>query len=170
MRELAWTNPPTVVHPSSYRKAELFYAFMFTIPGLPVIYYGSEFGMTGADDPDNRRFMRFNDQLNKYEKHMLNRTSEIVKMRRNHSALRYGDFQTVLANDKVYAYLRCDANEKLLVVLNKDTERQSINVQLPSVYGTTLLKDINREENIPLKANSFEIKIDGVGWRVFELK
>ena len=170
MRELAWTNPPTVVHPSSYRKAELFYAFMFTIPGLPVIYYGSEFGMTGADDPDNRRFMRFNDQLNKYEKHMLNKTSEIVKMRGSHSALRYGDFQTVLANDKVYAYLRCDVNEKLLVVLNKDTERQSVTIQLPSVYGTTSLKDINREEKIPLKGNSFEIKVDGVGWRVFELK
>ncbi len=170
MRELAWTNPPTVVHPSSYRKAELFYAFMFTIPGLPVIYYGSEFGMTGADDPDNRRFMRFNDQLNKYEKHMLSKTSEIVKMRRSHSSLRYGDFQTVLANDKVYAYLRCDANEKLLVVLNKDTERQSVTVQLPTIYGTTSLKDINREENILLKANYFEIKVDGVGWRVFELK
>lgn len=170
MRELAWTNPPTVVHPSTYRKAELFYAFMFTIPGLPVIYYGSEFGMTGADDPDNRRFMRFNDQLNKYEKHMLSKTGEIVKMRRSHSALRYGDFQTVIANDKIYAYLRCDANEKLLVVLNKDTERQSVTVQLPSFYRTKTLVDVNQVEKIPLKGNSFEIKVDGVGWRVFELK
>lgn len=170
MRELAWTNPPSVDHPLSYRKAELFYAFMFTIPGLPVIYYGSEFGMTGADDPDNRRFMRFNEQLNKYEKHMLYKTSEIVKMRRSHSALRYGDFQTVLANDKVYAYLRCDANEKLLVILNKDPERQITTVQLPSIYGVKSLVDLNQEDKIQLKGNSFEIKIDGTGWRVFELK
>ncbi len=170
MRELAWTNPPTVDQPLSYRKAELFYAFMFTIPGLPVIYYGSEFGMTGADDPDNRRFMRFNDQLNKYEKHMLYKTSEIVKMRRSHSALRYGDFQTVLASDKVYAYLRCDANEKLLVILNKDPERQIATVQLPSIYGVKSLVDLNQEDKIQLKGNSFEIKIDGTGWRVFELK
>jgi len=170
MREMAWTNPPTVDHPLSYRKSELFYAFMFTIPGLPVIYYGSEFGMTGADDPDNRRFMRFDDQLNKYEKHMLNKTSNIVKMRRDYSALRYGDFQTILANDKVYAYLRCDANEKLLVILNKDPENQLVTVQLPSVYGTKSLADINSNEIIPMKGNSIEVKVDGTGWRVFELK
>jgi len=170
MRELAWTNPPKVMHPSSYRKAELFYAFMFTIPGLPVIYYGSEFGMTGADDPDNRRFMRFNDQLNNYEKKTLHETSHIVKMRREHSALRYGDFQTVLANDKVYVYLRCDTNEKLLVVLNKDTENQSVTVQLPSIYGTKSLTDVNNNEVLSLKGNSANINVDGIGWRVFKLK
>jgi len=170
MRELAWTNPPTVIHPSSYRKAELFYAFMFTIPGLPVIYYGSEFGMTGADDPDNRRFMRFDNQLNEFEKQMLNRTCSIVKMRKYHPALRYGDFQTVLANDKIYAYLRCDANEKLLVILNKETEKQEVIVQLPTIYETELLNDINTNENISAQGNSFKIKIDGTGWRVLKLK
>jgi len=41
---------------------------MDTIPGLPVIYYGSEFGMTGVSDPDNRRMMRFGDDISKYEK------------------------------------------------------------------------------------------------------
>ena len=170
MRELAWTNPPTVVHSSSYKKAELFYAFMFTVPGLPVIYYGSEFGMTGADDPDNRRFMRFNDALDQHEKVMLSRTSSIVKMRNSHSALRYGDFQTVLANDKVYVYLRCDASEKLLVILNKDTQNQSVTFQLPSIYGIKTLTDVNNNEVITMKKNSSEVKVDGMGWRVFELK
>ena len=37
----------------------MFLAFNFTIPGIPVIYYGDEIGMTGANDPDNRRQMRF---------------------------------------------------------------------------------------------------------------
>ena len=170
MRELAWTNPPTVVHPSSYRKAELFYAFMFTIPGLPVIYYGSEFGMTGADDPDNRRFMRFDDQLNNFEKETLHETSHIVKMRREHSALRYGDFQTVLANDKVYSYLRCDANEKLLVVLNKDTENQSVTLKLPEIYATKSLIDVNGNEMVAVEKNSAQVQVDGIGWRVFKLK
>lgn len=170
MREMAWTNPPTVEHSSSYKKAELFYAFMFTIPGLPVIYYGSEFGMTGADDPDNRRFMRFDDQLNEYEKIMLLKTSSIVKMRNKFSALRYGDFQTVLANDKVYAYLRCDANQKLLIILNKDSQNQSVNIQLPSFYGTKSLTDVNSNENLKVKKNEIEVEVSGTGWRVFKLE
>jgi len=170
MRELAWTNPPKVDYPLSYRKAELFYAFMFTVPGLPVIYYGSEFGMTGADDPDNRRFMRFDDQLDKYEKHMLSKTTSIVQMRKNHSALRYGDFQTVIANDKVYGYLRCDANEKLLILLNKSGESEVVKVQLPDCYRVKTLTDVNIEQSLPVKGNTCEVKVDATSWRVLELK
>jgi glycosidase len=36
-REMAWYHPPTVDHPESYDKAKLYYAFMFTTPGLPII-------------------------------------------------------------------------------------------------------------------------------------
>ncbi len=35
-------------------------AFQFVMPGSPVIYYGDELGMYGADDPDNRQPMRWN--------------------------------------------------------------------------------------------------------------
>jgi len=34
-------------------------AFNMSIPGIPVIYYGDEIGMPGANDPDCRRMMRF---------------------------------------------------------------------------------------------------------------
>ena len=34
-------------------KLKLHLAYIFTIPGIPVIYYGDEIGMTGAADPDN---------------------------------------------------------------------------------------------------------------------
>jgi len=170
MRELAWINPPKVDYPSSYRKAELYYAFMFTVPGLPVIYYGSEFGMTGADDPDNRRFMRFDDQLNKYEQHMLARTSLIVNLRKTHSALRYGDFQTIGAGDKTFAYLRCDPTEKLLILLNKDTQRQTVKVKIPTVYTEKTLVDLETGESFKLTKNNCDIFVPAIGWRVLQLK
>ncbi|MEZ4467302.1 MAG: hypothetical protein R3F43_23360 [bacterium] len=34
-------------------------AFVLTVPGAPVLYYGDEFGLPGVGDPDNRRPMRF---------------------------------------------------------------------------------------------------------------
>lgn len=169
-REVAWNNPPTVDHPESYKKAELFLAFMHTIPGLPVIYYGSEFGMTGADDPDNRRMMRFDDQLTSSEKQMLERTKVITDIRNKNSALRYGDLQTVIADNFIYAFLRCDFNEKLLVVLNKDNKERLVTMVLPEIYNAGKLIDVVSGETINIKENIFEIRIPGYGWKVLKLE
>lgn len=169
-RELAWTNPPTVDHPSSYKKAELYLAYMFTIPGLPVIYYGSEFGMTGADDPDNRRMMRFGGQLSDNEQQMLGETRAIVKMHNRHSALRYGDFLTLKADDVVYAYLRSDMNERLLIVLNKSESVQVVDLRLPAAYRSRSLVDIRDGTTIDISNGAANLKIPGIGWRVLSVQ
>jgi glycosidase len=169
-REMAWNNPPTVDRPSSYKKAELYYAYMFTIPGLPVIYYGSEFGMTGVDDPDNRRMMRFGDQLSIFEKRMLNETKKIVKMRNQHSALRYGDFLTLRADTAVYVYMRSDCNERMLVVLNKNERAQTVDLLIPELYRAHELVDIISGEKANLKNDRASVSVPAIGWQVFKVQ
>ena len=169
MREMAWNNPPKVDHPSSYKKAELYLAYMFTIPGLPVVYYGSEFGMTGADDPDNRRMMRFGDNLDAQERRMLSRTQAIARMRSAHSALRYGDFLTLLADESIYAYLRADFNERLLVVLNKQETSQTIELILPRSVKAQSLVNVLTGEAIRVRVGRSNIAVDGYGWRVLQV-
>jgi len=166
-REMAWNNPPTVRNPRSYEKAKLYLAYMLTVPGLPVIYYGSEFGMTGADDPDNRRMMRFGDSLSVYEKLMLADTRKIVRMRNQHSALRYGDFLTLQADTAIYAYLRSDMNERLLVVLNKAESAQSLDLHLPEMYDAKFLVNIATGERIEVEANHVRATIGAVSWKAF---
>jgi glycosidase len=169
-REMAWNNPPTVDHPSSYKKAELYLAYMFTIPGLPVIYYGSEFGMTGADDPDNRRMMRFNDQLTVYEKKMLNATKEIVKIRNQHSALRYGDFLTLQADTAVYVYIRSDMNERILVFLNKTEKEHVTDIVIPKIYNAHELVDVISGEKLIVKNSRANVSIPAIGWQVYSIR
>jgi cyclomaltodextrinase / maltogenic alpha-amylase / neopullulanase len=169
-REMAWNHPPTVDHPSSYRKAELYLTYLLTTPGLPVIYYGSEFGMTGADDPDNRRMMRFGDNLTGPEKEMLGVTCTVTNLRNEHPALRYGDFLTVKADDAVYAYLRSDLNERLLVVLNKSEKPQTRTLQLPSAYTSHRLVDVLTGVDIPVRERSVEVAIPAIGWRVLRVQ
>jgi glycosidase len=168
-REMAWNNPPTVDNPSSYKKAELFYAFMFTIPGLPFIYYGSEFGMTGADDPDNRRMMRFNKDLSQNELEMLLETSKIVKMRNSHSALKYGDFQTVVIEKDIYAYMRCDMNEKLIIILNKCEENKNVKIKLPEIEKYSTAIDLIDGSNSKILKNELSVKLNAIEWKVFKL-
>lgn len=168
-REIAWTNPPKVDDPNSYKEAELYFAYMLSIPGLPVIYYGSEFGMTGADDPDNRRMMRFDGQLSSNEKELLKATRSIVKIRNEHPALRYGDFLTLNADQNTYAYIRSDFNERILVVMNKAAEQKQLELKIPSSYGSTL-KELGSAEKFKSQDGAIQLSIPSLSWKMYKIE
>jgi len=163
--EEGWNNPPKVDNPANYEKAKLYYAYMNTIPGVPVIYYGSEFGMTGASDPDNRRMMRFGNDLSKDEKKMLKDVRRIINVRKNHPALRYGDFLTLEADENIFAYIRSDMNERILVLLNKNENEQKVELQLPDFYKINFVSDTINGEKININNRKLEITVKGIGFR-----
>lgn len=167
--EIGWSNPPEVHNPYNYKKAELFYAYMFSVPGLPVVYYGDEFGMTGANDPDNRRMMRFGNQLSVDERNMLKVTKQIIKTRDNNTALRYGDFYTLLAEDNIYAFIRSDFYERVLVVLNRSDESQTVNLQLPGIYSVNKAVNLITNESLSIEGNKLQVKLDKRGWAMIKL-
>ena len=140
---------------------------MFSIPGLPVVYYGSEFGMTGASDPDNRRMMRFDDQLSLNEKNMLKNVREISKLRAENSALRYGDFYTLIADENVYAYSRSDANQRVIVILNKSENQQKVSFKLPEFYNAVYLEDLATGNKYPVERDNFSVIMDGISYKYF---
>ena len=54
-----WSRQVEITNEVGYKRLMQLQAFLLTMPGIPVIYYGDEIGMPGADDPDNRRPMKF---------------------------------------------------------------------------------------------------------------
>ena len=87
----------------------------FTLPGIPCIYYGDEIGMQGMRDPFNRGFMRWNAQ----DENLLEFVKEISKMRKKHTAFADGDFVPLYAQDAALAFLRRNADEIVLVAVNR---------------------------------------------------
>jgi len=168
-KELGWTNPPKVDRASSYKKLKLHLAYILTIPGVPVIYYGDEIGMTGAADPDNRRMMRFDDEINSYEEETLSEVSTLIHLRKDHSALREGDFYTLLANENIYAYMRSDFNERVLTVLNKSDQDQTIELNLPVIYEIKNGIDLSNDNLFEIINDKFDVKIPTMTWRMFVL-
>jgi cyclomaltodextrinase / maltogenic alpha-amylase / neopullulanase len=168
--EIGWNNPPEVDHKSSYRKERLYLSYLLTIPGIPTIYYGDEIGMTGAADPDNRRMMRFGNQLNHNEKEDLRDISKLIHIRKDHPALRYGDYYSLKADTNIFAYIRSDMNERILVVLNKNPEQQEIEINLPPFYRTDKLKDLLSDEIIKITDSKVDITVKGIGYRIFDLE
>jgi glycosidase len=168
--EEGWNNPPKVDNPSSYNKAILYLAYMNAIPGLPVIYYGSEFGMTGASDPDNRRMMRFDNQLDENEKLMLGKVQQIINIRKNHSALRYGDYYKLIADENIFVFIRSDLNERVLIILNKSDEERSVNIKLPEFYKSTKLLDLISKDKLDIKDSRGVLSVYPIGYRFLVLK
>jgi len=167
--DFAWTNPPKVDNPSSYDKLKLHLAYILTIPGVPVIYYGDEIGMTGASDPDNRRMMRFDDDLNENEKQTFKDVSKIIHIRKNHPALRYGDFLTLQADKNIYAYVRSDMNERILVIINKSEMEQSVDLTLPAIYSVRGASELITGESIQVNENVIKINISGISYLILKL-
>ncbi len=165
-KKAAWTREIADPKAVAYNKLKLLFAWNMTIPGIPVTYYGDEFGMPGAGDPDNRRWMVFEDeQLNEYQKENKNITRKLMQLRNSEMSLLYGDFQFHLVEGDQLVYSRAYFEEQAITILNKSDEEATIEVELREGYNYEEIKnqfgnDFEIEEGvlkITLPANTFEI-------------
>lgn len=76
----------------------------FTLPGSVNLYYGSEVGMEGGDDPEMRGAMRWDRVAAGHPD--LAWTRQLVALRKAHRALRIGDFRTLEASGGIVAFQR----------------------------------------------------------------
>jgi glycosidase len=163
-KKAGWTREIGVGDSSAYKKLCMLNAFNMTIPGVPTIYYGDEFGMPGGNDPDNRRMMKF-DGLSSPEQQTLETVTKLVNIRRDNLAMVYGTFQTLLATDNIYAYLRKYFNNAAIVIFNKSNQERNIEIQLPDYLCDSALypnfnspySKQNGNLKVTLKPYSFEI-------------
>lgn len=167
--EIAWTNPPQVDNPDSYKKLKVYMAYLLTIPGIPIIYYGDEIGMTGAADPDNRRMMRFDEELNQYEKQTLEDVSKLIHIRKEHPALRYGDFLTLQADENIYAYIRSDMNERILTIVNKNPNNINVELRIPPFYKIRKAKNLLDNKEYIINDNLIKLNLSGFGYLISKL-
>ncbi len=100
-----------------FENRRLVEALQFTLPGSPVIYYGSELGMKGAGDPEDRAPMRWD--LANAQNPELKWMKAMVKIHQTHPALKYGDFR-VLETDQLLAFARTTdkVGDTFIVVMN----------------------------------------------------
>jgi glycosidase len=75
------------------QRRRLAQVLQFTLPGAPNLYYGSEVGMAGGDDPEMRAPMRWD--LVQAGHPELAWTKQLVQLRKAHRALRVGDYRPV---------------------------------------------------------------------------
>ena len=110
---------------------QLLKAIITTVPGVPCIYQGDEYGVPGANDPDNRDMMRF-EADNEYQEREFAQTQALLKHRRQTMPLMYGDYRTLYADDAAWVFLRHYMGQWSVVAINVRGEACEVEAQLPS--------------------------------------
>jgi glycosidase len=159
-KRAGWKRKIEIKDTTGYNKLQSLTALMMTIPGMPVIYYGDEIGDPGGNDPDNRRMMRF-ENLSRHELATRKIAGELVALRRNSLPLIYGDFKWLKVDNTTLAYERSYFGKKVVVVFNKSTQTQTVELgKLPSFAKTHFggkLEFENSVAKLTLKPYSFEV-------------
>lgn len=134
-----WNRNIGITDSTAYDKMLLFHVFNMTIPGIPVVFYGDEIGLTGANDPDCRRMMRF-DGWNKRETKLWNGVSTLAHLRREHPVLVYGDFINIENNGDTWVYARKYFNQSAIIFINNSGEKRTFEIKLPDELISVKLK------------------------------
>ena len=163
--------------PSDYEIsiAKLFIIFQMAYVGAPMIYYGDEVGMWGANDPDCRKPMVWDDMKYDDESFLPNQNKraepdkveanndlrehykKLIRLRNENIALQLGSFETVLIDNKkeLYAFSRNYKDEKIIVVLNNSTQKHTAEIKTPA--DTKWIDLLN--ENVEYQSDKSKLEI-----------
>jgi alpha-amylase len=115
---------------NDYSKAcmihKLALTFLFTIRGIPQVYYGTEVGLEGHGDPDNRRdfpweYFDKNYEIKKeypFQKEIFDLSCALIKLRKTNNALTSGMFVCLYVDPFILVYLRYVLDEAVIVVFH----------------------------------------------------
>lgn len=132
----------------------------FTLPGAVCLYYGSELGMTGGEDPEQRAPMRWD--LVTPENEMLGLHRKLLTLRKNEPALRYGDFRR-LHSEKLFAFIRrtISVRETVVVIANPTDKpvKELLQVRESKFQDVSPLRDLFSEKSFMVFSGTVDVEV-----------
>lgn len=158
-----WENSPELPEDGlPFKKMRNALTFMFTHPGIPIIYQGDEFGMPGANDPDNRRMAVFGDDLSENQKKNLEHTKILGNFRKNHPALMNGTRKNLTVSENIYAFSMTSGDDTVIAVFNNGEEEETVEIDIPKLKPDNSAKTLFSNK-ISLSGNKLEITLEPFG-------
>ncbi|MGC4117047.1 MAG: alpha-amylase family glycosyl hydrolase [Myxococcales bacterium] len=184
-----WDNLPAMpTEQRTYDRIYLALASLVTTPGVPLLYYGDEYGEWGGADPDNRHLHRAESTLTEQQKANLAKVRKLMTVRSQIRGLGKGTFQTLWCNNdawgasdagggNLWAYLRLDAadpKESAVVVVSLKYESwPGVGVTFPAnlnwpASGTVV--DALSDREYSYTGSSVSVDVPGRGAVILKLK
>ena len=100
------------------KKQHLAAAFQLLLPGMPMVYYGDEYAMPGANDPDCRRGMYWDCLL--YTSDAADDLKQLLWIRKKHACISEGELIGAITKDEeeTIVLIRKNVEETIALIFN----------------------------------------------------
>jgi cyclomaltodextrinase len=143
----------------------LVYTLLFTMPGVPSVYYGSEWGIKGRktdrDDTPLRPSLELQDvSLYGDFPQLADVIRKLAEIRRRIPALRYGDYLQLYLDHRQFAFARRTGDQQVVVVVNAAEQPVSLRIPVPLNDSTHLVDTLHPGDRFPIQSG--EVLVDSV--------
>ena len=137
------------------KKQHLAAAFQLLLPGMPMIYYGDEYAMPGANDPDCRRGMYWDEEYQ--DKEMFEWYKRLLQVRKAHTCIVEGELAEAITRD-----------EDETIVLTRKNGEETIALIFNCSNQTKEFKEYAQKQNL-LTEKVFDGKVEALDAAVIVL-
>jgi glycosidase len=167
----------------SIEKLKLAFSILLTMRGISELYYGDEIGMTGGADPDNRhdfpggfpgdtRNAFLESDRTPEEQEIFSHVRRLLRLRREHTALRRGQLWHIYWDQTSYAFARISDEERVLVVFNNEGSGKSLHLSFSDtpLEGAQELIPLLAGRKEPVQGDAIELKLAAHELQIFSVK
>ena len=139
---------------------------MYTLPGIPSIYYGSEFAIEGKKEHGSDASLRPCLNLNDYKDAITDSPATALiaslgKLRQESHVLAYGEYRELLLTNRQYAFARSFEGQEVITAVNND-ENEAV-LHIPYQGSQTSLTGALTGNSYQVENGQIEVTLSGCG-------
>lgn len=138
------------VYPVTRWKLALTY--LYTIPGLPIVYYGSEIALDGGKGADNHRVMDF-----RANKDLIDHIKKMAELRQQLPALKDGTYTPIYEKNGMTVFKREYKEETLIIAINNTRETKKVKIPVSELTKNKELRGLLVGDYVRPKDEKFTI-------------
>ena len=148
------------------------YICLFTLPGIPSIYYGGEWGVEGKRTNTSDEALRPAISIEQEGELHCELTDLIAQLGQIHSQqepLHTGRYQELLLTNRQYAFARHGADSVIITAVNNDDEPAELTIPVP-LQASEAVNLLEPADRLPISDGKVHIKLKGNWGAVLKLK
>ena len=149
------------------------YLLLMTMPGIPSIYYGSEWGIEGRKEPHSDASLRpaidlQSMQSNAPQPDLPRVIKQLANIRKEFKALRMGCYAQLLVTPQQFAFYRQWEEEIIVVVLNSASHSETVTLDMPW-HSSEMIDVLNPGQTVRIESHRATFSLPSYWGRILRL-